>query len=95
MTVKDFEHAEAARKIKQEYTHGRKEPGARGLDCIHGLIKDMMQGEPNLIQLLKDAAKAIYTQFNIKDSLNMPERAGRPIQVYDDVRDEGRGLGCA
>ena len=65
--VKEFDHAEAARKIKQEYTHGRKEPGARGLDCLHGLIKALMQGEPNLNEFLKTVAKAIYTQFNIKD----------------------------
>jgi len=65
--AKEFDHAEAARRIKQEYTHGRKEPGARGLDCLHGLIKDLMHVEPNLNEFLKNAAKAIYTQFNIKD----------------------------
>ena len=39
----------------------------RGLDSVHGLIKQLMEGEPDLNELMKSTARTIYSQFNIKE----------------------------
>jgi hypothetical protein len=60
-------HDEAAKRLKQAYTQGRKESGTRGLDSLHGLIKQLMEEEPDINEVLKSTAKSIYSQFNIKE----------------------------
>ncbi len=64
---RDLVHGDVARKIKQEYTHARKEPGMRGLDSIHGLIKQLMEEKSSIDEIMKSAARTIYSQFNIKE----------------------------
>jgi len=66
-TLKGVDHGDVARKIKQEYAYGRKEAGMRGLDSIHGLIKQLMEDDPDLNEVLRTTAKTIYSQFNIKE----------------------------
>jgi hypothetical protein len=39
----------------------------RGLDSVHGLVKQVMEEEPNIEELLKTTAKSIYSQFNLKE----------------------------
>ena len=87
---KDIVHTDAARKIKQEYAHGRKESGMRGLDSIHGLIKQLMEEEPDINEVLKSTARTIYSQFNIKEvsiGLRSPDGLYRYVAMYG-LRDE-------
>jgi len=64
---KDIVHGDVARKIKQEYAHARKESGMRGLDSIHGLIKQLMEGEPDISEVMKSTTRTIYSQFSIRE----------------------------
>ena len=87
---KDIVHGDVARKIKQEYAHARKESGMRGLDSIHGLIKQLMEEEPDINEVLKSTAKTIYSQFNIKEvSIGLRSSDGlyRYVAMYG-LRDE-------
>ncbi len=59
--------AEVIRKIKQDYAHYRKLPGAKGLDSLHGVLKQIMEGRSDVTELMRTTAKTIYTQFNIKE----------------------------
>ena len=87
---KDIVPGDVARRIKQEYAHGRKEPGMRGLDSIHGLIKQLMEEEPDINEVLKSTARSIYSQFNIKEvsiGLKSPDGLYRYVAMYG-LRDE-------
>ncbi len=59
--------AEVIRKIKQDYAHYRKVPGAKGLDSLHGVLKQIMEGRSGIDEIMTVTAKTIYTQFNIKE----------------------------
>lgn len=87
---KDITHGDVARKTKQEYAHARKESAMRGLDSIHGLIKQMMEEQPDINDVLKSTAKTIYSQFNIKEvsiGLRSPDGLYRYVAMYG-LRDE-------
>ena len=89
-TSNDKVHDDAARKIKQEYAHGRKESWMRGLDSIHGLIKQLMGEEPDINEVLNSTARSIYSQFNIKEvSIGLRSSDGlfRYVAMYG-LRDE-------
>ena len=89
-TSKDIVQGDVARKIKQEYTRARKESGMRGLDSIHGLIKQLMEEQPDIDEVLKSTAKTIYSQFNIKEvSIGLRHSDGlyRYVAMYG-LRDE-------
>ncbi len=76
---------EVARKIKQDYTHGRREPGMRGLDSIHGMLKQLMEGEQDINQLVQSIVKSIYTEFNLKEisiALKSPDGLFRYVAMY-------------
>jgi len=64
---KDVDHNEVARKLKQDYNHGARDPTIRQLDSVQYLIKYLMKADPNLSEMLEQAARMVYTQFNIKE----------------------------
>ena len=59
--------AEVIRKIKQDYAHYRRVPGAKGLDSLHGVLKQIMGGKASVIEIMKTTARTVYSQFNIKE----------------------------
>ena len=64
---RDFDHREVARKLKQDYTHGARDPSIRHLDALHSLVKYLMKADPNLEEMLQQTARAVYSQFSIKE----------------------------
>jgi hypothetical protein len=64
---KAFDYKEVAKKLKTEYAHGSKDPSIRALDSVNSLIKYLIQNDPNLDEMLEQAAKLIFTQFNIRE----------------------------
>lgn len=65
--LKGFDHREVARKLKQDYANGARDPSMRHLGALHSLVKYLMQADPKLDEMLQQTAKLIYTQFNIKE----------------------------
>lgn len=64
---KPFDHKEVARKLKTDYAHGSKDASIRALDSVNSLIKYLVQNDPNLDEMLEQATKLIFTQFNIRE----------------------------
>jgi len=64
---KPFDHREVARKLKTDYAHGSKDSSIRALDSVNSLIKYLIQNDPNLDEMLEQATKLIFTQFNIRE----------------------------
>ena len=64
---KGVDHKEVARKLKQDYVYGSKDPSIRALDSVNTLVKHLMRDNPNLDEMLEQASKVIFTQFNIKE----------------------------
>lgn len=82
---RDISPGQVSRKIKQDYTHGRMEPWMRGLDSIHSIIKQLMTDEPDLNELMKAAARSIYSQFNIREvtiALRSPSGVFRYVAMH-------------
>lgn len=62
----------------------------RGLDSVHALVKQVMEEEPSIEDLLKVAAKSIYSQFNLKEvtiGFRSPDGLYRYVAMYG-VRDD-------
>ncbi len=64
---KTFDYREVARKLKSEYAHGSKDASIRALDSVNSLIKYLIQNDPDLDEMLEQATKLIFTQFNIRE----------------------------
>jgi len=62
----------------------------RGLDSIHGLIKQLMDEDPDIDEVLKTTARSIYSQFNVKEvsiALKSSDGLYRYVAMYG-LRDE-------
>ena len=64
---KTYDHREVARKLKNDYAHGARDPGIRHLDTLHSLVKYLIKVDLNLDEMLRQTALSIYTQFSIKE----------------------------
>lgn len=64
---KEYSHREVARKLKQDYALGGRDPGIRHLDSLHSLVKYLVQTNPKLDEMLRETARLIYNQFSIKE----------------------------
>jgi hypothetical protein len=65
--VKAIDYREVSRKLKVDYAHGSKDSSIRALDSVNSLIKYLIQNDPNLDEMLEQATKLIFTQFNIRE----------------------------
>lgn len=57
----------------------------RGLDSIHAIVRQLMADEPNLDEVMKTAARSIYSQFNIREvtiALESPTGVFRYVAMH-------------
>jgi hypothetical protein len=64
---KGVDHGEVARRLKQEYIHGQKDSSIRALDSVNTLVRYLMKERLDLDEMLEQATRLIFTQFNIKE----------------------------
>ncbi len=64
---KGINYLEVSRKLKMDYSHGAKEPSIRALASLDVMVKRLAEDDFDLDELLDQAAKMVFTQFNIRE----------------------------
>jgi hypothetical protein len=64
---KGINHLEVSRKLKTDYSHGAKEPAMRAISSLDAMVKRLAEDDLNLEEMLEQATKIVFTQFNIRE----------------------------